>query len=56
MALDVSLRLEALQRRLGTPDEKPGDVGHAQNLAHELSNLRTTITLMDELEDFGKGV
>lgn len=52
MAMEISLRLESLQRRLGTPNEQPGDVRHAQDLAHELNNLRTAITLVDDLVDF----
>lgn len=37
--------IEAIQRRLGTPDELPEDTQRVRTLVHEVSNYCTRLTL-----------
>ena len=39
------LRLEAIERRLGTPDETETDFEDAREIAHKLSNLQGLLAL-----------
>lgn len=57
----LQAQLHVLQRRLGSPDEIPGDVECAQLLAHRINNLLTAIQTgellreLDELDRLEKG-
>lgn len=44
--------LRVVQRRIGTPEEHPEDVQHAQEIAHRLRNLLTAVNLRAELPGF----
>lgn len=44
--------LRTCQRRLGTPDEAPGDFERAQEIAHEINNRRTAAWLAVDLAGF----
>jgi hypothetical protein len=37
----LEAKLRAIQRRLGSPDERPGDIDCAQLIVHQLNNILT---------------
>jgi hypothetical protein len=43
--------LSEIQRRLGTPAERPGDVDRASIIGHQLTNLTCLAVLMQGLTD-----
>ena len=45
----LRLLLRALQERLGTPAEQPGDVERARLLGHEINNRVTVVKLNRDL-------
>jgi hypothetical protein len=46
--------VRAIQARLGTPDERPGDMDRAKVVAHRLSDLMCLAVLSQDLKD-GQG-
>lgn len=46
---DLVPELQACERRLGTPQERPGDFERARHLAHEINNRRTVACLAEHL-------
>lgn len=56
-AAELRNALRGVERRLGTPNERPGDFEHARALAHEINNraqqdyLRAIIAAADALTD-----
>jgi hypothetical protein len=53
---EVGLRIDELksvERSLGTPSEKPGDLDRARELAHRINNLLTSYRLRCDLRDSG---
>jgi hypothetical protein len=54
MLKEVGLRideLKAVEKNLGTPLEKPGDLDRARELAHRINNLLTAYRLSCDLRD-----
>ena len=45
----LRLMLQALQARLGTPEEQPGDLDHVRQLGHEINNRLTAANLERDL-------
>ena len=43
--------LKEIQRRLGTPDERPGDMLRAAVIGHELTNMMCLAVLMQGLNN-----
>jgi hypothetical protein len=53
---DIELRLvelKAVEKRLGSPEELPGDMEEAREIAHRVNNLLTTYRLGGDLIDGG---
>jgi len=54
----LETKLRAIQQRLGTPDERPGDLDCAQMIAHQINNHLTVqrvnelLRQLDEAESF----
>jgi hypothetical protein len=54
MLREVGLRIDELktvEKTLGTPSEKPGDLDKARDLAHRINNLLTAYRLSCDLRD-----
>jgi len=49
----VQALLQALQLRLGTPEEQPCDLERAQLLGHEINNRLTPQKMQDSLRELG---
>jgi hypothetical protein len=43
---DLFATLNDVEKRLGTPDEKPGDVGLAQQTAHRIRNRQVLLLVI----------
>jgi len=54
----LETKLRAIQQRLGTPDERPGDLDCAQMIGHQINNHLTVqrvnelLRQLDEAESF----
>ncbi len=47
--------IKEIERRLGTPAERPEDMGRTSELAHRVNNLRTSLRLSKDLQKDGAG-
>ena len=50
---ELEAMLRCIQTRLGTPSERPEDMGNVQAVAHQLNNLRTSEGLEEDLKGIG---
>ncbi len=48
-APSIEHEIAEIQRRLGTPDERAGDMERAKQAAHQLANMMCTALLMRDL-------
>lgn len=52
---ELLAELQACERRLGTPQERPGDFARAREIAHEINNRRTIASLAEHLRQQAAG-